>query len=74
MAKEALDLGFCPKCKDSLQPCDPKGYPSMAVDGVLFCVHCAVHLAIQFKQHTGRERLVQWAKDYAKNTVSEAPK
>ena len=42
--KSEQDLGFCPRCKDPIQPEHIEGYASRSVDGVLFCTLCAWHL------------------------------
>lgn len=61
---QIINLGFCPRCKDVIQPEHTEGYASRAVDGVLFCTLCAWHL-----EGDSAER-VKWVQ-YAKAEVSK---
>ena len=60
MSSSEINLGFCPRCKDVIQPKHPEGLRSRKVDGVLFCVFCSEYL-----EHYPaiREKYVQWAKN-----------
>lgn len=62
MSSKPLDLGFCPRCKDLIQPGHEEGYASRIVDGVLFCILCAHHIETNQKE---RKKWVTWAKEEA---------
>jgi hypothetical protein len=63
-AGQVIDLGFCPRCKDVLQPEHTEGYASRLVDGVLFCTFCAGHVE---SDPAERKKWVDWAKTEASN-------
>lgn len=62
--KSVVDLGFCPRCKDVIQPEHSEGYASRPVDGVLFCTLCAWHVE---SDPAERRKWVEWAKTEAAN-------
>lgn len=58
MTEKALDLGFCPRCKDSLG-----NLTRRIVGGVAFCRLCAWHVK---EDEVEREKWVKWAREYVK--------